>query len=179
MLRFITLFIVLISGVEITFGQVSIDVESDEDIAVTVLSPLVFGEIMPNRGERLLDIHDPDISVIEIAGAENRNINVDIQFGGTLNQVDGPATMPVQLGAAYANLGRDNIADAVYIDGVQAHFPMLNRNPVSVQSMQTQQRNGETVRKTNSYIYLFGSADAGNVPPGEYTGRISIIVSYD
>jgi len=179
MLRFLILFLVLFSGVEKSFGQVSIDVESDEDITVTVLSPLVFGDLIPNRGGRLLNIHDPDISVIEITGAENRNINVDIQFDGTLKQIDGPATLPIQLGAAYANMGRDNIADAVYFDGVQVRFPMLNYNSVSVQGTQTQQQNGESVSKTSSYIYLFGSADADNVPPGEYTGSITVIVSYD
>ncbi len=169
---FFTLFVIFANGL---YGQDSYDIYSDEGLTISTVSPLDFGSILQTEGERVISLGDPDMAVIEITGVEYLDIVVTLLPDNELLQADGPGTLPFTLQAAFANRGRDDIGDAVLIEGNQARFPILNN--ASGPSVQPQE--GYNTPEATAFLYLYGSFNADSIPSGEYSGSVNIHVAYD
>jgi hypothetical protein len=158
------------------YGQVSFDIYADDGLTISSVHPLDFGLLLRAEGERFIGLGDADMVVVEITGVEHYHIVVTIMAGDVLKQVDGPGTMPFTLQAAYANQGRDNISEAVLITGGQGRFPIL-RDDSGIRPEPVAE--GRNQPSATAYLYLYGSINAKNAPPGEYTGNVNIFVTYD
>ena len=179
----IILFLLLFQGFlsksfaqEINFGRYA-----TEGIVLTNIgsnSALDFGTLLSGEGLVQIQLTDPEVVVFSIEAEYDKDVFVTITAPPELVLNPGN-TIPFTLGAAYANQGNDNIAQARLISGGTARFPVLARGNQPPAPPPTPRYEGYTTPTATAYLYIYGNLTVGPVAAGTYTGQIDILVSYE
>ncbi|MGB9591582.1 MAG: DUF4402 domain-containing protein [Candidatus Kryptoniota bacterium] len=144
-----------------TSRTITIDVVNG--LSLFVDHQIDFGEVVQNSGVKSLTVNSPNAGHLTITGQGFKRVYVTLTPPSTL--VSGSNSIPYTPLAAYNN-SADNPsgATAIPIPPGTANF-ILNASSVNW-------------RLRNAYIYLFGSINVANVPPGTYNGTFVVSVHY-
>lgn len=179
----VILFLFLLPGLssigfaqEINFGQYA-----TEGIILTNIgsnSMLDFGTLLSGEGLVQIQLTDPEVVVFSIEAEFDKDVFITITAPPEL-ELNPSNTIPFTLGAAYANQGNNNIAQARLISGGTARFPVLARGNQPPGPPPTPKHEGYTTPRATAYLYIYGDLTVGPVWAGTYTGQIDIMVSYE
>ena len=174
---------------EIDFG----DFSSKYAVSISELNPaedLDFGAVIQNEGLKTINLIDSKVLMIE--GVKYLDVIIDVSADNYL-YLDGDIAcngsnsncIPFTLQAAYANRGSNDTNEAVLMqvasNVASAQFPIEargNRPPGPPPTPVYEGYNPALYNET-AYVYIFGSLNIGNVDAGNYSGEITITVSYD
>ncbi|MEO1022471.1 MAG: hypothetical protein AAFW89_07990 [Bacteroidota bacterium] len=159
-------------------------------ITVAELNPgedLDFGTVIEGGG--IYSIAISNSKVITLTGVEYLDVIVDITADADLVNTgicSGSCSIPFTLEAAYANLGSDNIAQALIIpitsNSGNAQIPILRRinGPAGPPPTPVFEGFDPSVFNETAYLYLYGFINVGvGVAAGTYEGNITVSVIYD
>lgn len=161
---FITYFIFTLNEASLsqtTSRTITIDVVNG--LSLFVDHQIDFGEVVQNSGVDSLMINSPNIGHLTITGQKYKTVYVTLTPPTSL--VNGPNSIPYTPAAKYNNIA-DNTSGAILIP-IPPGTANFTLNASSV--------NGKL---RNAYIYLFGSINVANVPPGTYNGTFMVSVNY-
>ena len=177
---------------EIDFGSYS----SQYSVILSEVNPgsaLDFGIIIDQAGETTaIDIQDSKVFSIE--GVEYLDVFVEIIADSHLlldddpnNQNDPTRRLPLNLRAAYANLGQDNTGHAINFlvvgSTANALFPIRNKGgntPPGPPPTPVFEGYNPSLYNDTAYLYIYPTVTTtGNLVSGSYMGTINISVSYD
>lgn len=186
---FILLFYTQAEAQEIDFkryGDYTITVDNISIGDLKFDGPIVSGggiyevELIDSYVLSIIGVKYLDVGV-QISGDGELFLNGDPSFSG-----DPEKSIPFTLKAAYANHGRNNISDAMFISVASgnigsARFPILGRQqqPPGPPPTPTTEGFDQTLVEETAYLYLYGEIDVGSVNAGSYTGTITIHVEYE
>lgn len=161
-----------------SFGAYTVTVDP-----VAGFETLQFGDVVATQGETSVNLgDDPGMAVLSITGVRYLDVIVTITKPSALLPVDAGISdeLPLtSLEAAYANHGDNDYLQAKMINGLQARFPILERQSRPPGPPPTPPREGETPPTETAYIYLWGTIDVGAIDAGEYTATIDVTVEYN
>jgi hypothetical protein len=153
-------------------------------------SDLDFGTLVTNSGVNAITISNS--KVVTITGVEYIDIIVEVTADDFLLLDGNPSCasnpncrIPFTLEASYANLGQDNISQAVPMfvasNVATAQFPIKQRLSGPPGPPPTPVYNGfdPSVFNETAYVYVFGSVNLGTVNAGAYESTITVTVIYD
>ena len=174
---------------EIDFGSYS----SSYSMSLTDLNPsedLEFGLVVQNEG--LVSISLSESKSFSIEGVKYLDVIADITAddylllnGNPTCTTDPSCRIPFTLNAAYANRGTNSTSQAVLITTVgnvaSAQFPIKYRGnaPPGPPPTPVYQGYNPALYNETAYLYIYGSISVGAVDAGNYSGSITISVSYD
>jgi hypothetical protein len=146
----------------------------DTETGVSVESILDFGMLNPNQ-RTTVRLGDASMGIFSITAVSDQYLFVELEMDEFLLHSNIPdcdtdlCRLGVDLQAAYANQGQrvGDIRGAFVIRDGRAMFPVLDA---------AFRRRAATLH--TSYIYVFGSIDAGDVVPGVYTGNATLRVEF-
>lgn len=178
-----------IQAQEIDFGEFS----NKYSVTISELNmgqDLSFGELVQNEGTKSINILESKVLLIEgvkyldvivdVAASNYLFLGEDINCNGTNSNC-----IPFTLNAAYANRGDNNPGQAVIMqvtsNVASAQFPILARQNAPPGPPPTPDYEGYNPALYNetAYLYIYGSINVGNVNAGDYSGEITITVTYD
>ena len=144
-----------------TSRTITIDVVNG--LSLFVDHQIDFGEVVQNSGANILTINSPNIGHVTITGQKGKTVYVTLTPPDSL--LNGTNSIPYTPQAAYNNIS-DNPSGSTIIP-----IPPGTANF----KLQAPSVNGNL---RNAYIYLFGSINVANVPPGTYNGTFVVSVHY-
>jgi len=169
--------------------EVNFNTYAGEDITLTVTNQeMSFGEngmvvsgtqTQPNKVE--IPLTSGKKTTITIEGVQFLDVIVEIT--GPSNITNGDQNIPLDLKAAYANLGQDQIAQSrsIILDsnnyGTQ-RFRIKGRGNGPPGPPPVPDHEGYSPPTGSAYLYLYGEIQVGDVNSGTYTGTIRVDVSY-
>lgn len=167
---------------EINFGEYgSYTITLDID-----LIELGFGEVVSGSGMYSIEISEA--LQVELTGVKYLDVFVEIivENGGNL-VLDAENSIPFNLKAAYSNVGSssnsigNSIAIPVVGNVANARFPVLKQSfqPPGPPPPPPTGAFNQSLVEEQAILYLYGSIDVGDVDAGNYTGEITINVSYE
>jgi hypothetical protein len=151
---------------------------------------LTFGQVAKNEGLKSIDILESKVMLIE--GIKYLDVLVDVDAGdflylGTDISCNESNTncIPFTLKAAYTNRGTNDPSQATLMQVTSnfatAQFPILARQNTPPGPPPTPDYEGydPTLFNETAYLYIYGSLNVGDVNAGDYSGEITITVTYD
>jgi|AntRauTorckE6833_2_1112554.scaffolds.fasta_scaffold26347_2 hypothetical protein len=159
------------------FGNYAITVD-----AIPGNDELSFGTVLSGEGARTINLGDNGMAVISINGVQYLDVIVTITKPNALTALDPGNNDEIPLtalNAAYTNTGMENFSQATLISGLQALFPVRQRETTPPGPPPRPPTEGFTPPQSTAYIYLGGTIDVGNIAPGEYSGFIDVTVEYN
>lgn len=171
---------------EINFGQYT-----SHTITIQVgPEGLDFGNIITGSGVNSIGLIDA--FVVEVTGLRFLDVFVEITAseklllnGSVACETDPDCSLPFTLQANYNNRGLDDFAASTpfLVSGnvTTARFPVLRRTqgPAGPPPPPPTTSFNPAPYEENFYIYLYGSLNVGFVNSGNYTGEITITISYE
>jgi hypothetical protein len=171
---------------EINFGQYT-----SHTITIQVgPEGLDFGPLITGSGVNSIGLIDA--FVVEITGLRFLDVFVEIIAdekllldGNAACDSDPDCSIPFTLQANYNNRGLNDFAASTpfVVSGniSTARFPVLRRTqgPAGPPPPPPTASFNPVLFEENFYIYLYGSLNVGNVNAGNYTGEITITISYE
>lgn len=186
---FLIILTISVQSQEIDFGSFS----SSYSVTISDLTPandLEFGIIIQNEGYVSLPISNAKVLAIE--GVEYLDVYVDITADEYLLKDANPSCasnpscrIPFTLQASYANLGNNNISQAIPLtvlgSSASAQFPIKYRGSAPPGPPPTPVYTGYNPALYNetAYLYIYGSINVGSIDAGNYSANITITISYD
>ncbi len=170
--------------------EIDFSVYSDYGISIVNMpQDLVFGEggqVLNGEGTVEIPLSSGDKTTIVIEGVKYLDIIVDIQGTQEIyknGDTQSSQQIPLDLDAAYANLGNDNYAQARFIplgsnNSGTVRFRVQGRGEGPPAPPPTPPHEGYTPPKSEAYLYLYGSIDVGDVDAGDYSTTVTVTVSY-
>lgn len=146
------------------FLQFNLQVEPE--IRTYVAQPLDFGTALANSGRINIEPGSPRMGIFEITAMNNQFVEVTINFPKQLEASNNPGNnniIPLQLNARYTPSDNVDFGSAINFNGNTANFE-IGSNVSSTQSWEV------------ARVYVYGSAEVGNVASGVYTGAILLQV---
>ncbi|MEX0680851.1 MAG: hypothetical protein WD097_05670 [Balneolales bacterium] len=152
------------------FLRLTLEVESE--LAAEEVSPLRFGEVMPNTGVIRIPIGDPDMGTYSISGPQNLMVNLSVDLPENLEMTGETVfQVPAMLEVAYANRNENNVDHAIPISGGEVKF-QLREDGASVVR-------GQPAPSATAFIYVYGEVIVDEIPPGIYNAEVNIEVEYE
>ncbi len=146
------------------FLQFNLQVEPE--IRAYVAQPLDFGTVLSNSGRISIEPGSPRMGIFEITAMNNQFVEVTIDYPEQLETSNNPGNenvIPLQLHARYTPSDNVGFGSAINFNGNTANF--------EIGSNVSSTHNWEVAR-----VYVYGSAEVGNVASGVYTGAILLQV---
>ena len=162
----------------ILFSQsIQFSVYVASELNATKQQDLDFQDVITNQGLTPINLGDPGMGVFAVTG--NNELDVVVTMTAPTNLTDGSNNIPFTLNFAYANKGVDDINDAILVPSNSIRFQLLEQSGRPTGPPPTPPHSGYIPTESTAYIYIFGSLDIGDVPPGAYTGTVTLTVDYD
>lgn len=144
--------------------------EVEPEIQATSVRDLNFGVRSLEEGTVYIGLGDQGMGIFQIRGLADQLLLVDLDFPGFLEHPD-PLVKdraPVDIQAAYSNLGENNPDQAVPFGNSTVSFTILNirESPPS----------DEIEDWSSAYIYLYGNLTIPDIEPGTYRGTIVLTI---
>lgn len=181
----------IVSAQEINFGTYS----SSYSMSVSTVdnTSLDFGQLISGDVSDLqILLTDMEVVTLQITGVRYLDVYVAIMAPDYLIEDADPGCVtdncrvPFTLGAAYANRGTNNTAQAIVFgttNTASALFPIKYRGNAPPGPPPTPVYEGfdPSLFEEDAYLYIYGTLTAGTYDSGSYTSSsdISVTISYD
>lgn len=149
---------------------INLQIQVESEISTTVEQNLNFGSLVTNVGQQSIDLGDVNMGIFSVRAFHTQNIFIELHTPDFLRHPN-PAiseNIPINLNVAYNNSGTNNSDRATPLEGNSGFVDM---NPSVT--------NDENDIWKILYLYVYGYIDIGNIPNGEYTGSVQLVVGYD
>lgn len=161
-----------------SFGNYTVSVETEPGF-----ESLDFGNVIAGEGEISVNLgDDPGMAVLAITGVRYLDVIVTITKPNALLPMEAGVSDEIpftSLQAAYANHGGNNYLQAKMMNGLQARFPILERQSTPPGPPPTPPREGMDPPTETAYLYLWGAINVGNIAGGTYSATIDVTVEYN
>ena len=147
----------------------------ESELFTEQLQELFFGDRLPMAGLISVPLGDPDMGIYRITGSANLILDVDVTTPGRLvhvNEEFADFFIPLELGFAYANREENNIEHAILFEGSLATYPITTLFDNTIVDPT------QAIPLVNSYLYVFGSIEIGDIPQGIYEAEVVISIEY-
>ena len=159
---------------------IDFNIYAEDNLTASQISDLEFGDIISGQGAIQVNLGEPGMAVISIAG--NPELDVIVTVDAPLNLTHAGSSsdvIPLTLNWAYANRNRNDISDAVIVSGNSARFQLFGRSSGPAGPPPTPHRSDGAVQDATAYLFFFGALDVDDIDGGSYTGTIYVSVEYD
>ncbi|NQU28613.1 MAG: DUF4402 domain-containing protein [Candidatus Marinimicrobia bacterium] len=174
----ISLLITQLALTGILFSQsIQFSVYVTSELNATKQQDLDFQDVITNQGFTPINLGDPGMGVFAVTG--NHELDVIVTMTAPTDLTDGSNNIPFTLNFAYANKGVDDINDAILVPSNSIRFQLLEQSNRPTGPPPTPPHSGYIPTESTAYIYIFGSLNIGDVPPGAYSGTVTLTVDYD
>ena len=150
---------------------VQFEMDIQPELSIEVLQNLNFGTVISESGTSRIELGNANMGIFEIRAlaAQRALLTLDppesLSTGQNTN--GGEATIPIRIDAVYS--------DRSYTAGDLVPF-VDNRAWITLQPDQPAE-NGET-RWETGFVYVTGTIEVGDIPPGSYSGTLLLSVEY-
>jgi hypothetical protein len=148
------------------YVNVQIDIRAEVDAEVR--QPLDFGTMVSNSGIYRIEPGHPDMGVfaVRVIQAQSMLFNLELPEYLVHSQPESEARIPISLEAAYTNFGEDDFSRAVPMRIPYEEVVMFLPDDPSHEW-------------ATAFIYLYGEIDIGDIPEGNYHGKIILNIEYE
>ncbi len=154
----------------LTAQFINLQIQVESEISTTVEQDLDFGSLVSNVGEQTIELGDVRMGIFSIRAYHTQTIFVQLNTPEFLSHPN-PAVsenIPLYLNVAYNNSGVNDSNRSIPLQGNSGYIEM----------------SPSTTTRTNDiwkifYLYIYGYIDIGNIPNGEYSGSVQLVVAYD
>ncbi len=161
-----------------SFSNYTVSVETEPGF-----ESLDFGNVIAGEGEITVNLgDDPGMAVLAITGAPYLDVIVTVTKPNALLPMEAGVSDEIpftSLQAAYANHGANNYLQAKMMNGLQARFPILERQSTPPGPPPTPPREGVEPPTETAFLYLWGTINVGDIAGGTYSATIDVTVEYN
>ena len=167
---FIFFWLLLFSMEEAHSQFINLQITIEPELSATVEQDLNFGTLVANSGVKEIRLGDVDMGVFAIRALRTQNIYLDLQYPTELISDDPRIedTIPLELQMSYNNFGRNRASESIKLP------PDGSFIPVHITDINNSSEIWEEI-----FLYVYGTIAVGEVPNGNYSGQIVLLIEYD
>lgn len=150
---------------------ISLDINIEPELSVSVEQPLDFGLLTANTGRHSIALGDVNMGVFAVRAYRTQNIFLSVSFPDILTDQTGESAdqIPVFLEAAYNNTGSDDPFGSLPLAEISGAVPVSTAGIAGTRQDPWQEL----------FVYVFGAVDIGTIRSGVYTGQVILTVDFD
>ena len=175
-LTWFSVFFVLTSSTSLAVRAqfINFNITVEPELSTTVEQRLDFGYLVSNSGTKYIGTGDLDIGIFSIKAFYTQSIYVELISDDYLFPIDPsiPERIPLDLLISYNNSGVNNSINSIELINNQGFIPITSKS--------------NSIRNTNAneiwaqlYLYIYGSIEVGDIPNGEYSTEILLLIDYN
>lgn len=149
------------------FLDIQIDIEPEVETIVD--RSLDFGQIVSGSGYQEIPLGSPGMGIFQIRALRTQRLLISLNADDELSHSDSDIsqTIPIELNASYTQNGLDDYRSSVPLSSVLENIVIEGppQNPTATWS--------------SIFLYIYGGLNLGDVPPGTYTGQVTLTVIYE
>ena len=144
------------------------NMEIEPELSVEVLQDLNFGTVVTNSGTLSITKGDSRMGIFKMKALATQSAILRLQKPAWLTSEQTDVAIPLTLEAAYAAEQGNSDGAAPLLDGY-LHISMNTPEQGSANNSVWQ----------TGYIYIYGSLEVGDIPPGAYSAPLVLSVVYE
>jgi hypothetical protein len=151
-----------------SYGQtLQFNMNVQPELGVEVLQDLNFGTVVTNSGRHQIRLGNPQMGIFKIRALTAQSAIITLRKPDHLTQSAGQDTtniVPINLDAAYSS-HTGNYQDVLPFANNELRISLSGDNDKQVWD--------------TGYVYIFGSLNIGDIPPGAYSAPLVLNVVYE
>lgn len=161
------------SAPDVKAQTVGVSFELLSEFRTAQLRPLVFENVIPMAGAMRVRHFDADAGIFQIVGNRDQAIELSAELPDELSHAtEEDFSIPIRLELAYNNTNELNAQEATLFETGNIRFPLHRAGDNSTPP-------GLPGNGAVAYIFVGGTIEPGDIPPGNYSAEIVFVVDFE